>query len=153
MDRNNTGNTEPWALVVSDDPEFWLRLREGIPDCANRLLPVRTGRDCLRMIEESSIRIAVLDSRLPDVSGLHLTHLARRIRPDLGLLLVVDATCPEEEREARADGVLFYGAREGWREIVQVLRQTLACTKGVSMASHLAGVGGTVAPDTGGGSQ
>ncbi|MBK8231880.1 MAG: hypothetical protein IT349_18285 [Candidatus Eisenbacteria bacterium] len=103
------------------------------------------------MIEDSNIRIAVLDGRLPDVSGLHLTHLARRIRPDLGLLLVVGTTQPEEEREARADGVLFYGAREGWRDIVQVLRQSLTRPKNVPLNQQLVGIGGTVAPDVGGG--
>ena len=75
----------------------------------------------------------------------------RRIRPDLGLLLVVGTTQPEEEREARADGVLFYGAREGWRDIVQVLRQSLTRPKNVPLNQQLVGIGGTVAPDVGGG--
>lgn len=149
--RNSSSSAAPWALVVSDDPEFWLRLREGIPDCAQRLLPVRTGRDCLRMIEDRNIRIAVLDGRLPDVAGLHLTHLARRIRPDIGLLLVVDRTEAQEEREAREDGVLFYGAREGWREIVNVLRQTLECEKAKARTEQLAATHESVAPGKGGG--
>ena len=47
--------------------------------------------------------------------------------------------------------LLFYGAREGWREIVNVLRQTLECDKTTARTEQLATTLGGVAPGKGGG--
>lgn len=116
---------EGTALLVSDRSDLWFRLQRDQPELGNRVVPLHSGRDCLRAIEDPNVRIAVLDDRVPDLDLVTLTHLIRRIRPDLGVAFLVSETDPEEERQARQAGVLFYGAREGWKEIVQVVRKGL----------------------------
>lgn len=120
------GTRDGWvALVAADDSEFWISLRRELPELESRLLTVRTGRDCLRAIEDSRVRLVVLDSSLGDVSGTHLVHLARRIRPDLGIVLTFAHSDQAQEREARQAGILYYGDREGIKDIAQVLRKSL----------------------------
>jgi DNA-binding NtrC family response regulator len=113
------------ALVAADDSEFWFSLRREIPEFEERLLSVRTGRDCLRAIEDPRVRLAVLDSSLGDVSGTQLVHLVRRIRPDLGIVLTFARSDQGQEKEARQAGILYYGDRTGIRAIAQVVKQGL----------------------------
>jgi len=121
------GIRDGWvALVAADDSEFWLSLRRELAGLESRLLTVRTGRDCLRAIEDPRVRLVVLDTSLGDVSGTHLIHLARRIRPDLGIVLTFARSDQEQEREARQAGILYYGDREGIQQIAQVLRKSLS---------------------------
>jgi DNA-binding NtrC family response regulator len=115
-----------WALVAADDSEFWLSLRRELPGLEARLFTVRTGRDCLRAIEDRRTRLVVLDSSLGDVSGPHLVHLVRQIRPDLGIILTFSASDQEQEKEARQAGILYYGDREGVRDIAQVIRKCMS---------------------------
>ena len=114
-----------WALVAADDSEFWFSLRRELPELEARLLTVRTGRDCLRAIEDRRVRVVVLDSSLCDVSGTHLAHLTRQLRPDLGIVLAFSQSDLEEEKGARQAGILYYGDREGVKEIAQVVRKAL----------------------------
>jgi CheY-like chemotaxis protein len=114
-----------WALVAADDSEFWFSLRRELPELGQRLLAVPTGRDCLRAIEDRRVKILVLDSSLSDASGTQLAHLARQIRPDLGIVLTFSQTDLEQEREARQAGILYYGDREGVREIARIIRKAL----------------------------
>jgi CheY-like chemotaxis protein len=112
-----------WALVAADDSEFQLSLQRELAGLAERLLTVRSGRDCLRAIEDRRIRFVVLDSSLPDVSGTHLVHLVQQIRPDLGVILTFAQSDQAQECEARQAGVLFYGDRSEARDIASVLRK------------------------------
>lgn len=137
------GNDGWCALVAADDSEFWFALRKELPGLEERLLTVRTGRDCLRAIEDRRIRVVVLDSSLGDVSGSHLAHLARQIRPDLGIVMTFHQSDQAQEREARQAGVLYYGDREGTREIAQYLRKSLTPEgKGCDAGSRKQGSGG-----------
>lgn len=113
------------ALVAADDSEFWLSLRRELPEFSERLLSVRTGRDCLRAIESRDVRLVVLDNSLQDVRGTHLVHLVRQIRSDLGIVLTYAESDQEQEREARQSGILYYGDRRCTREIAQVMRKSL----------------------------
>ena len=112
-----------WALVAADDSEFQLSLRRELAELSERLLTVRSGRDCLRVIEDRRVGFVVLDSSLSDVSGAHLVHLVRRIRPDVGVVLTFAQSDQEQEREVRQAGVLFYGDRSAARDIASVLRK------------------------------
>lgn len=115
-----------WALVAADDSEFQLALRRELAELSERLLMVRSGRDCLRVIEDPRVRFVVLDSSLSDVSGAHLVHLVRQIRPDVGVVLTFAQSDRAQECEVRQAGVLFYGDRSATRDIASVLRKGMA---------------------------
>lgn len=119
------------AVVAADDPEFWISLRREAAELASRLLAVRSGRDCLRAIEDPRVRLVVLDSSLRDVTGMHLLHLVRRIRPDLGVIVTFENSNEAEEREARQEGILYYGDRRGAKEVAAVLRQGMTVAAGI----------------------
>jgi DNA-binding NtrC family response regulator len=110
-------------LVAADDSEFQLSLRRELAELSERLLTVRSGRDCLRVIEDPRVQFVVLDSSLSDVSGAHLVHLVRQIRPDVGVVLTFAQSDQAQECEVRQAGVLFYGDRSATRDIASVLRK------------------------------
>lgn len=114
---------ERWALVAADDSEFLASLRGELAELSGRLLTVRSGRDCLRVIEDRRVQVVVLDSSLPDVPGAHLVHLVRQIRSDVGVVLTFAQSDQAQEREVRQAGVLFYGDRLAIRDIASVLRK------------------------------
>lgn len=51
------------------------------------------GRDALRLIEETSPAIAIIDYSLPQLSGTELTHQIRRISPRTEVLIYTDLNC------------------------------------------------------------
>jgi DNA-binding NtrC family response regulator len=140
-----------WVLVAADDSEYILSLRRELGGLSERLLTVRSGRDCLRAIEDRRLRLVVLDSTLSDVSGTHLVHLVRQIRPDVGVILTFSQSDPAQECEARQAGVLYYGDRSGVREVASVLRKGMEA--GAGLPGVTGGGGVPVAPPEGTGSK
>jgi DNA-binding NtrC family response regulator len=118
------------AVVAADDAEFWLSLRREVPELSSELVGVHSGRDCLRAIEDPRVRLAVLDTSLRDVAGMHLLHLVRRIRPDLGVIVTFEHSDQAQEREARQAGLLYYGDRREIRDLAAVLRKGMARVNG-----------------------
>lgn len=132
-----------WALVAADDSEFQLSLRRELAGLSERLLAVRSGRDCLRVIEDRRIQFVVLDSSLSDVSGTHLVHLVRQIRPDVGVVLTFAQSDQAQECEVRQAGVLFYGDRSAIRDVASVLRKGMEAP-GANGSGGCGGCGGGV---------
>lgn len=116
------------AVVAADDGEFWLAVRREAGEMASLLTPVRSGRDCLRAIEDPQVRLVVLDSSLRDASGAHLVHLVRQIRPELGIVVTFDRSDLEQERQVRQAGILYYGDRRGVREVAAVLQKNMSAS-------------------------
>ncbi len=129
-----------WALVAADDSEFQLSLRRELAELSERLLTVRSGRDCLRAIEDRRVHFVVLDSSLSDVSGAHLVHLVQQIRPDVGVVLAFARSDQAQECEVRQAGVLFYGDRSATRDIASVLRKGMSSRRGDGSGAGRAGV-------------
>lgn len=64
-------STEPWPATVRT-----LLEPQGIS-----LLSARTGREALQLIESTTIHVAVLDQRMPQLGGLQVIRLMRDMHP------------------------------------------------------------------------
>jgi len=51
---------------------------------------VDNGGDCIRLVQEISPDLAVIDFTLPDLSGLDVTRQVRKIRPSTKVVLIID---------------------------------------------------------------
>ena len=76
------------VLVVEDDRLLNWSLACSLAKWGFEVQPVLTGTDALAQIEKSGFDIILLDYQLPDLDGLAVARLARRIQPDAVIFLV-----------------------------------------------------------------
>jgi hypothetical protein len=113
------------VVVVTEDPEFWCRLRQEAPEIEASWMLAHTARECLLAVEDSRVQAVVLDGALNDKPANQLLHLLKQIRPALSIVFAFHSPNEEWEREARQAGVLYYGDRSGLADMVGVVRQCL----------------------------
>ena len=76
------------VLVVEDDKLLNWSLACSLSKWGFEVQPVFTGSDALAQIEKSGFDIILLDYQLPDLDGLAVARLARKIQPDTVIFLV-----------------------------------------------------------------
>jgi|GEM_PF-3430317 len=112
-------------LVASEDPKFWLALREESREIEATWVLANSARECLLAIEDPRVKLAILDGSLNDKPANQLLSLLRQIRPDLPIVFAYHCVRDEWEREARQAGVVYYGDRALIANMVHVIRQSL----------------------------
>jgi DNA-binding NarL/FixJ family response regulator len=113
------------VVVASEDPRFWVGIRQEAPELDSAWVLAGTARECLGAIEDPRVKLVVLDGAMKDKPANQLLQLLRQIRPDLMIVFAVDVPHDECEREARQAGVLYYGDRNRLTDIAGVVRQSL----------------------------
>jgi DNA-binding NarL/FixJ family response regulator len=94
------------CLIADDHPAIldsiagYLR-EEGI----NVVGRTRTGRETLRVLERRGAQVALIDLRLPDLSGIEVAREAARIAPDTAILIYTGYAEDSLVREALDVGV------------------------------------------------
>jgi hypothetical protein len=113
------------VVVASEDPKFWLAIRQEAPELDSAWMLAATARECLSAIEDPRVKLVVLDGAIKDKPANLLLQLLKQIRPDLMIVFAVDVSHDEWEREARQAGVLYYGDRGRLSDMAGVVRQSL----------------------------
>jgi hypothetical protein len=113
------------VVVVSEDPAFWVDLRRGAPDLGPAWILANSARESLVAVEDSRVRVVVLDGAMREPSPNHLLRLLKKIRPDVEIVFAFQCPGGEWERDAREVGVLYYGDRSLPGAMIGVIRQTL----------------------------
>lgn len=111
---NPTQQPATTCLLVDDHPAILASVAaflrdEGIDVVAT----ARTGAEALRALELHSIDVAVLDQRLPDMTGVELARAAAGIRPETAVLLYTgfsEAALVQEALDAGVCGVVLKDA-------------------------------------------
>jgi response regulator NasT len=102
-----TDNAMPTILVVDDDKLVLATLARGLRGEGYRVLEASSGSAALKLAAENSFDIAILDIRMPEMSG---TELAQRLMAEHGLpaLFLSAYTDREMVESAIAHGGLGY---------------------------------------------
>jgi DNA-binding NtrC family response regulator len=96
------------VLLVDDESEFVeafaerLRLRGFNPQVANN------GEQALRMVEESDVRIMVLDLKMPGIDGLEVLRRVKKKHPDMQVIILSGHGSEKDEEAARNFGAFEY---------------------------------------------
>jgi DNA-binding response OmpR family regulator len=96
-------------LIVEDDAEIAMAVREGLDDAGYTTHLVRDGERALKMAEMTAYSLIVLDLMLPSMDGMEICRRLRRSRHNLPILMVTARdTIPERIAglEAGADDYL-----------------------------------------------
>jgi CheY-like chemotaxis protein len=95
-------------LVIEDNPEERLSITELLHHDDIEIITVDTGADALAVLREQTIDCAVLDLRLPDMSGFDVLE---QIRDDAGLSEIPVVVFTGRELSAEEDAQLHTMAR------------------------------------------
>ncbi len=81
-------------LVVDDDPAIRKVLRIGLDNAGYEPVICGNGKECLEVLSEHghNIRTAVLDIRMPDITGLDLLSKLKKIDPILPVIMLTAYT-------------------------------------------------------------
>ncbi len=112
-------------VVASEDPKFWVAIRQQVPELDSAMVLAGSARECLGVIEDPRVRLVILDGAIKDKPANQILSLLRQIRPDLMIVFAVDVPHDDWEREARQAGVLYYGDRGRVTDLAGVVRQSL----------------------------
>lgn len=75
-------------LVVDDDEVLLDMLRNSLSDQGYTCLSASDVRSALEMIKEAPFDILLTDIKMPGISGLELTERAKKIRPDMIVIIM-----------------------------------------------------------------
>ena len=73
----------PQVLVVDDEEEMLLVIRETLEGCGYKVDTVTNCRDALSQIRNTAYELVILDLLLPDMNGFVLSQELIRVRPKL----------------------------------------------------------------------
>ena len=111
---NPTKQTATTCLLADDHPAILASVaafltEEGVDVVAT----ARTGAEALRAMELRTVAVAVLDQRLPDMTGVELATAIAAIRPETAVLLYTgfsEAALVQEALDAGISGIVLKDA-------------------------------------------
>jgi two-component system, NtrC family, response regulator HydG len=103
------GATQPWILVVDDDPDTCHNLADILTDLGYHVDTAPDGPSALDLVRQRPYDVALLDYKMPGMDGLALYREVKRLRADTVAIVVTayaSGTGAEETLAAGAWRVL-----------------------------------------------
>ncbi len=95
-------------VVVDSLLQDYRSLMDDLAGWRERCHLFSTGSEAMRGTNASTSSLWLINSQLPDISGIDLLSLVRQRVPRTRVFLVGDHYCPQEESAARAAGATAY---------------------------------------------
>jgi DNA-binding NtrC family response regulator len=76
------------VLVVDDEPDMLRACRRILENKSHEVRTASDGPEALEMLQKEPVDLLVLDLRLPSMDGLTVMREARRLNPDMGILMI-----------------------------------------------------------------
>ncbi len=96
-------------LIVEDDVVFCKLLTRFLAKNDFEVMDAQTGRDAFELIELNTFSLAILDYRLPDVTGVEILSKIKSKNPDSKVILITrygDDAVAQEAKKAGADAFI-----------------------------------------------
>jgi DNA-binding NarL/FixJ family response regulator len=111
---NPKQHTATTCLLADDHPAILASVAAFLTDeGVDVVATARTGAEALRALEIQSVAVAVLDQRLPDMTGVELAREVAAIRPGTAVLLYTgfsEAALVQEALDAGVSGIVLKDA-------------------------------------------
>ena len=91
---------EPTVLLVDDDERLRRAAGKVLAAAGYRVVSASSGREALETLQEHPVALAICDLRLPDLDGIALLQQARRLRPDIEVVMITGHGSVEKAVEA-----------------------------------------------------
>ena len=116
----------PVLLFVDTEPFTDLQDTLQLKDRTTHVIQVGSAAECLKLAMEKKIGVAVVSDQLPDISGIQLVNLLKKMKPDLEIIFTTSCHEPQKEIDARLAGILYYAVKPvDWSLLGQVIEKAL----------------------------
>jgi two-component system NtrC family response regulator len=96
------------VLVVDDEPEMCETCRKILARHGHQLWLAGSGAAGLQTLREMPIDLAIIDLRLPDIDGLEVLRQAKKINPDIVVIMITAHGTVDTAIEAVREGAFDY---------------------------------------------
>jgi DNA-binding response OmpR family regulator len=79
-------------LLIDDDAQVRMFFQIGLKDSGYRALSVAGGREGLRLLHDQVVDVILVDIFMPDMDGLELIPLLRKIRPTSKIIAITEGS-------------------------------------------------------------
>ncbi len=93
------------VLLVDDQPDFLNSSKERLEADNNIVYAAENYTDALKLLKTKEFDLVITDLRLPDGNGIELYRRAKRLHPDLPVILVTAYITPEVLGEIKQSGI------------------------------------------------
>ncbi len=94
----------PRLLIVDDEPDTCANLSDIFTELSYRVDVAHDGQEALKLIDQNKYDVALLDLKMPGMSGLELYHQIRRCSADTVAIVVTANANSEMARSALQSG-------------------------------------------------
>ncbi len=123
------------VLIVDDDPGQRSLLLSCLGAYDLELISAASGEEALALLQDRSVALMVSDVRMPGLSGLETLRRARRLHPELPVLLVTAYADIRDAVAAMRDGAINYLEKPiDVDEFLSCVRATLGLTSSAKPA-------------------
>ena len=75
-------------LIVDDEKNYLVVLEALLGPAGYEILTADNARNAIRLIEESELDLVITDIKMPGISGMELLEEAKKIAPDLPIIMM-----------------------------------------------------------------
>jgi DNA-binding NtrC family response regulator len=87
-------------LVVDDEPDILLVLGEFLSNEGFRVLTAKNGRQALEKLKEFKVDLVLLDVAMPELNGIETLKEAKKLYPDISVIMITAYRDAEKVVEA-----------------------------------------------------
>jgi DNA-binding NtrC family response regulator len=98
-------------LLVEDEKLHRLSLQDNLGGAGFKVICAETGQQALDLLTQQLFTVALVDIRLPDISGLELFYELKNRQPECSVILMTGQSSVEAAVAAMRDGVYDYLAK------------------------------------------
>ena len=101
----------PRVLVVDDELSMAEMLADGLSERGYQAVPEKSSRKAARLLEGPSFAALVTDLRMPEMDGLQLLEISRRLAPDRPVIVMTAYSALDTAIESIRRGAYHYATK------------------------------------------
>lgn len=113
-------------LVIDDEAIIQALLSEFLTGLGYSVISAKTGAEGLKKAQDRTVKLSLVDLKLPDLDGIEVIKKMKTIRPDLAAVIMTAFPTPESRSQAEKLGVIAYLTKPfNLTEAENVIREAL----------------------------
>lgn len=130
----------PTILVVDDDPNSLFGICQILKDEGYQVIAAQNGKTALEKLKTESIDMVITDERMPDLSGTELLSKAKRMAPEIPVILITAYGSVSMAVEALKQGAFYFFEKPLFNNLERffaIIRQALKTQEMERELDHL----------------
>jgi DNA-binding NtrC family response regulator len=95
-------------LLVDDEEELVYTLADRLEFRGYHAMAALNGADAIKKANEGDFDVAVIDVKMPEINGIEVMKMIKKLHPKLNVILMTGHGSPEEGEQGMAEGAYDY---------------------------------------------